>query len=195
MKNNSDFCPQTGIFSTRKKILGFTLIELMVSITVMVIVSSVIWAGKHKEEDKMGLRLAAFLFGQSLREYQEKALSGENIACPNPSFNVCGFGVRLHEGDDFFTPFIDCSSDCGTSNHSLTGNDLVLSGVKFGQKTKICSMSSNTLYVVFTPPDPTVFLNNVKWGAGETNINLCLKDDISQTRTVKVNYAGKIEIQ
>jgi prepilin-type N-terminal cleavage/methylation domain-containing protein len=175
---------------------GFTLIELMVSIAVMTVVSSVFLAGKYKEDEKMALRMSAFTFSQNLREYQEKALSGENIVCPNPAFQICGFGAHLKAGDDFFTPFVDCSNNCGTSNHTKTnGIDRVYPDVKFGPKVKICSMTNNDLDVIFTPPDPAVYLNSVKWLSGEKSINLCLKSDASQIKTVKLNYAGKIEIQ
>jgi len=174
---------------------GFTLIELMVSIVVMSIVSSVILTGKYKEDEKMALKMSAFLFSQNLREYQEKALSGESIVCPNPPEYICGFGAHLREGDDFFTPFVDCSNNCNTSNHTMTGSDLILPDVKFGPKVKICSMTKNNFDILFTPPDPVVYFNNTKWAAGEETINLCLKTDISQIKAIKLNHAGKIEIQ
>ncbi len=178
--------------STRK---GFTLIELMVSITVMLIISSAIMVGKSKEEEKMILNMSAFAFTQSLREYQEKALASETAVCPNVPDQVCGFGVHLAEGDDFFTPFIDCSSDCKSSNHTLTGVDTHLPTISFGSKIKICSMTKNNFDIVFAPPDPIVYFNNVDWALGEESIVLCLKKDTSKIKTIKLNHAGKIEIQ
>ncbi|MDD5738753.1 MAG: prepilin-type N-terminal cleavage/methylation domain-containing protein [Candidatus Pacebacteria bacterium] len=181
-----------GLHSTRR---GFTLIELMVSITVIIIISAAFLAGKSKEEEKMALNMSAFTFSQTLREYQEKALSGESIICPSPSNSICGFGARLIDGNDYFTPFVDCSNNCGSSNHRLTGGDLTLPNVKFGSKVKICSVTGGTLDVVFTPPDPAVYFNSAGWSSGEGAINLCLKADTNQIKTINLNHAGKIEIQ
>ncbi len=173
---------------------GFTLIELLVSIAVMSVVSSVVLTGKYKEDEKMALRMSAFVFSQNLREYQEKALSGENIDyCGTKT--VCGFGVHLTAGEDFFIPFVDCANDCSASNHKLTGGDKEFDKISFGPKVKILSMTDSNLDVLFAPPDPVVYLNSDKWLAGEKSINLCLKSDVSQIKTIKLNYAGKIEIQ
>jgi len=174
---------------------GFTLIELMVSISVIIIISAAFFAGKSKEEEKLVLGMSAFTFSQNLREYQEKALSGERVVCPDPSNYICGFGAHLVEGDDFFTPFVDCSNNCSASNHVLTGSDLVLPVVSFGKKVKICSMTKNNFNILFAPPDPVVYFNNTEWVAGEEFIILCLKANTSQIKTIKLNYAGKIEIQ
>ncbi len=172
---------------------GFTLIELMVSIAVITIVSSFVMTGKNGEEQKMFLRTTAFTLSQNLREYQEKALSGENVDCPNPSFQICGFGAHFEKGDNFFTYFIDCSNDCGNSNHKLTENDLELD-IALGTKVKICDVPNNKLDVVFAPPDPIIYLDNSSWGS-EVEITLCLKANNTITKKVILNNAGKIEIQ
>ena len=174
---------------------GFTLIELMVSIAVMLIISSAVMVGKSTEEEKMILNMSAFAFTQNLREYQEKALASETAVCPNVSDQVCGFGVHLGQGDDFFTPFVDCANNCGSSNHKITGTDLVLSSVSLGKKIKICSVSGSSFDIVFAPPDPIVYFNDTEWAIGEESIVFCLKNDISKTKTIKLNHAGKIEIQ
>jgi len=181
------------MFNFKNGSLGFTLFELMISMAVISIVSSVVFAGKNQEEKKLFLKTTAFSLSQNLREYQEKALSAQNIACPSPSHNLCGFGFNFVEGNDFYTPFADCSLNCLSSGHFLDENDVIFSAVSLG-KTKICSLAGGNLNIVFSPPDPTVYLNNVKWGS-EVGIALCLKSDTAIQKNVKVNNAGKIEIQ
>ena len=174
---------------------GFTLIELLVSIAVITIISSAVMIGKSKEEEKMILGMSAFSFTQSLREYQEKALASETAICPNASNQVCGFGVHLVKGNDFFTPFVDCSNDCKSSDHKITGADLSLPNISLGKKVKICSLGGNSFDIVFAPPDPIVYFNDTDWALGEASIVFCLKSDVSETKTIKLNHVGKIEIQ
>ena len=72
---------------------------------------------------------------------------------------------------------------------------MVLSSVSLGKKIKICSVSGNSFDIVFAPPDPIVYFNDTEWAIGEESIVFCLKNDISKIKTIKLNHAGKIEIQ
>lgn len=173
---------------------GFTLIELLVTVAVIGIVSSVVFMGKSQEDEKLALKLSVFTLSQNIRETQEKALAAEDVVCPNPSDKPCGFGMHFETGKDVYTPFIDCSSNCDTSNHKLTSSDKVLPDVSLGKKAMICSLPSSNWDLAFSPPDPVVYLDSVKWGA-EAVITLCLKSKPSQTKNIKLNNAGKIEIE
>lgn len=171
---------------------GFTLIELLVSMTVIAIVSSFVMVGRNVEEQRMFLRTTAFSLSQNLREYQEKALSGENINCGTGK-NVCGFGVNFTQNNDFYTPFVDCSTNCSLSAHIRDANDIDSLAISLG-KSKICSVGGHIFNVVFAPPDPIVYLDNVAWGE-EVEVTLCLKANNSIIKKIKLNNAGKIEIQ
>lgn len=171
---------------------GFTLFELLISIAVISIVSSVVFLGKNQEEKKLFLKTTAFLLGQNLREYQEKALSAQDVVCSTPPQKPCGFGFNFKEGDDFYTPFVDCSNNCALSGYSKTSNDIIFPSISLG-KAKICSLAGKKFDVVFAPPDPVVYLDNIQWGT-EANIIICLKSDNNIQRIIKINNAGKIEI-
>jgi len=174
---------------------GFTLIELMVSIAIIVIVSSAVMVGRNGAEQTTTLRTTAFLLGQNLRELQEKALSGENNACGGKA--VCGFGIHFSKtagNNTSYTQFVDCSNNCAGGGHSFGGDDINLSVVPL-DKSKICDISSgNSLNVIFSSPDPIVYFGNTSWGE-EQIITLCLVDNIAITRKINLNNAGKIEIQ
>lgn len=175
---------------------GFTIVELMVSIAVIAIVSSVVFAVKGKEDDKLTLKMAAFNLAQNLREYQEKALSGEdNNYCEGRS--VCGFGLRVVKGNSFYKLYVDCANtnNCQTGSiHALDGTDILISQISLGPKIKICDVPHHNFDVVFAPPDPVVYLDNVSWG-DEVEMILCLISDESQIKTIELNNAGKIEIK
>ncbi len=184
----------TERFSIKKSGAGFTLLEILVTIAVIGIVSSVVFMGKSQEEEKLALKLGAFTLSQNIREMQEKALAAENVVCPTPSFKPCGFGMHFETNHDVYTPFIDCSDNCDNSSHKLTSGDKILLDVSLGAKIKICSLPSSSWDLVFSPPDPVVYLNSIKWG-DQAAITLCLKSKPSQTKDIKLNNAGKIEIE
>lgn len=171
---------------------GFTLIELLVSMAVIVIVSSFVMIGRNGEEQRMFLRTTVFSLSQNLREYQENALSSENIDCGTGK-SVCGFGVNFTQGNDFYTPFVDCSNNCPAGIHAFDGNDIKLPVISLG-KSKICEVAGHKFDVVFSPPDPIVYLDNKSWG-DEAEIVLCLKKNTAIIKKIKLNNAGKIEIQ
>ncbi|MDO8524057.1 MAG: prepilin-type N-terminal cleavage/methylation domain-containing protein [bacterium] len=171
---------------------GFTLIELMVSISIIAIVSSAVMVGRNGAEQEMSLRTTVFSLSQNLREYQEKALSGEDVNCGTGK-NVCGFGIHFTQNNDFYTPFVDCSNNCPEGVHSFDSNDIARPPISLG-KSKICSVDGHNFDVVFALPDPTVYLDNVAWG-DEVDVSLCLKANTTIIKKVKLNNAGKIEIQ
>ena len=171
---------------------GFTLIELLVSMAIIVIVSSFVMIGRNGEEQRMFLRTTAFSLSQNLREFQEKALSGEDINC-GLGKNVCGFGINFTQNNDFYTRFVDCSDNCPAGARLFDENDIALPEISLG-KTKICNATGNNLNIVFSPPDPIIYLNNIAWGS-EAEITLCLKANNAIIKKIKLNNAGKIEIQ
>jgi hypothetical protein len=70
----------------------------------------------------------------------------------------------------------------------------VVETINLEQGTNISSLSQNNLSINFKPPDPTIKLSGSP-PPDEVTIILTLITDTSKTKTIKVNKAGRIEIE
>jgi len=165
---------------------GFTLIELIVVIAIMAIISAILFAGKQREEKRWALQFSAFELAQNFREMQEMAMGAGEVECGG--VYTYSFGINFSETETYLL-YADCND-----NNVKDENDVFLRTVKFRKGVKVCSLSANPLDIVFIPPEPTSFVNNDPIDQ-EGIITLCLKDDETETKIVKVNTVGKIEIE
>jgi len=167
---------------------GFTLIELLVTIAVISIISAVLLVGRGKEEERLSLGRSAFKLSQDLREVQEMVMGANSATCtPGVTYS---FGVYFEQvSPDSYLIFADCNN-----NQFKDSPDQILKEVKLEKKVKIKNLSFSPLNIVFVAPDPTTFINEVSWNT-EGVISLGLKSDPSQQKTVKINTAGRIEIE
>ena len=172
----------------RKFNKGVTMIELLVTMTMIAIISSVVFASRGSMEDKLALQRAAYTLSQHFREAAEMAMGSAEGSCGGKE--LCGFGLYFNTSDYGF--FIDCAPNCDTSNHRKDGQDDVeLRLVSLEGNIEISGTSPDALNVLFCPPDPMVYINGVEWNR-EGVITLELE---SETRDISINSAGKIEIE
>lgn len=165
---------------------GFTLIELVVVIAIMAIISAILFAGKQREEKRWALQFSAYELAQNFREMQEMAMGAGEIQCGG--VYTYSFGIHFLESDSY-SLYADCND-----NNIKDEADVFLRTARFRKEVKICSLSLSPLDIVFTPPEPQSFINNEPIDQ-EGIITLCLKDDETETKIVKVNTVGKIEIE
>jgi len=174
-------------FSIFKRSKGFTLIELFVITTIIGILSSFLFLGKTKAERRLALGRSAFQLAQDLREVQEMAMGARETKC-----GTHNFGIYLKKGteENSYILFGDCNANCHFDGSS---SDEVLREVKL-EKNVVYGLSSD-LHIIFVPPDPEIYINSTDclndWGE-EASITLSLN---SETKTVKINSAGRIEIE
>ncbi|OIO45080.1 hypothetical protein COX24_00495 [bacterium (Candidatus Gribaldobacteria) CG23_combo_of_CG06-09_8_20_14_all_37_87_8] len=173
---------------------GFTLIELLVSMAVMMILFSILFMGRPKQEKVLNLRLAAFTLAQDLRQVQEMAMgSGEHICQPQGPTFVFGIRVEKDMPQASYLFFADCNSN---KTRQPADDDINIQQIVFSKDVQICEISSSNqaLDLVFAPPDPLVYFQGIP-AVGEVYIKLCLKSDSSISKKIKVNSAGRIEIE
>ena len=173
---------------------GLTLIELLVVTTIIGILSSVLFLGSRGEEKKLALQRSAFQLIQDLREVQGMTMGAEEIGCNGGG--TYSFGINFDTTLTSYYLFADCPT---TDQKYNKNNDKLLREVKLEKEVeinnlKIQELSTSTLDIVFFPPDPTTHINQIEWGT-EGVITLSLKSDPSQQKTVKINSAGRIEIE
>ena len=173
---------------------GFTLIELFVVISIIGILSSVLFLGRTGAEKRLALQRAAYQLAQDLREVQEMTMGAEEAEC-----GTYNFGIYFHKisSPDSYLVFADCNN-----NQYRDSADDILKQVDLEKEVQISELeekvvstsltnSLDTLDIVFLPPHPSVFIEREKWDR-EATITLQLD---SARKKVKINSAGRIEIE
>lgn len=167
---------------------GVTIIELLVTMSVIAILSAVLFVGKLKGEEKLTLQRSAYNLMQELRASQALAIGGEEEECEG-GIVTHSFGVHFKlTWEDHYILFADCDA-------SYTRKDDGKEDIKviyFEKGIQISGLSpSSDFSIVFEPPDPVIYINKNDWGE-EAVITLALG---SNQRKVKINTAGRIEIE
>lgn len=175
---------------------GFTLVEVLVVIAIMVIVLMVTLASYRVGSQRLALKRSVHKLSQDIRKAQEMAMSTREFQGSIPQG---GYGLIMstvaQSGIDF--PHIYIISTYAADNNPDTDTERITleKGIKIN---KIYSISGGTetevseIFFNFIPPAPqTCILGCTADGA---KIILSLEQDPSQTKTVKINKAGLIEI-
>lgn len=172
---------------------GFTLVELIVSVTIIAVVSSALLLGWNPARDIFNLRHAAFQVANDLRRTQQLSLSTHEFDClPLPSEAYTGFGLYLETSSPTgYKVFENCSSDnriwnSGEEVETLSFTD----GIEIQSLEKTGSLV-NSLSVLFVPPDPDTYINEEASGQ-EVEITLT---NGSSTAVIKINNSGRIEVE
>ena len=170
---------------------GFTLIELIVSMLIIAILSTILFMGRGASEKRLYLQIAAFTLSQDLREAQEIAMGAGEISCGATKTFVAGvhFDQTLPIGS--YLLFADCNG-----NKKWQSSDVSIRQVSLNKDVQVCSVSpvQSGLDVMFAPPEPLVYFNGAL-ATGEAVITLCLKSQPSTQTQVKVNSSGRITIE
>lgn len=173
---------------------GFTLIELLVVLAIIAVMSSMVFADFSGSEGKFALKRAVYQVAQDIRETEGMALSSAgDVVCDAPK-KICGFGLEFNatQFPASYLIFVDCSNDCAFDNYEHDSNDKDIRRVSLEKGIQIQQLSASPLNIIFTAPDPTVWINNVNWG---TEAVITLKSPQNENRTVKVNSVGRVELQ
>jgi len=175
-------------FSRAAKNIGFTLIEVIVTIFIIAVISGLIFANYHQSGQHIALQNSANILSQDLRRAQQMAMSVKDYSCS--SGKLKGFGIWLSPGADVYSLRARCEISDGVyldpdpvlENHDeLKKNGVIISNLIPNQ---------DPLKIFFYPPDPVIDIG----GATDAMITLSLKN-ASMTKTVKINEIGLIEIQ
>lgn len=164
------------------------MIELLVTMTMIAIISSAVFAGRGNMEKDLALQRTVYKLSQDFRTVSEMTMGSAGGFCSGGK-EACGHG--LYFGKTSYGFFIDCAPDCASSNNRKDGqDDIILYDVLFEKGIEIIDTIPNALSVLFSPPDPIVYINGVGWGS-EATITFGVDE---KTRQVKINSAGRVEI-
>jgi type II secretory pathway pseudopilin PulG len=170
---------------------GFTLIELLAIISITVVMTVALFSNYGKNSDLFALERSGQKLSQDLRRSQEMAMSGFEGAVSSNGYGIYFDKTSGNEGK--YIIYMNYSN-----MYYEVGTDTIKETINLESGIKICGIKSNTLdvntvSVSFEPPDPLTYIDS-NYSGYEASIILCSIKDTNQTRTIKINNAGRIEV-
>ena len=164
---------------------GFTLIELIVSIFIMVLLSSLFLTNYHSTNKRSGLSLAAQKLVADIRLMQSHSLSSfkNNGYVPNGGWGIY-FNKTTYPGK--YIIFADDNYPNPPDYLFNPGEEYEEIDLPFNVNLDYIGASVS---IVFEPPESTTYINGFNSGS----INIELVDDES-TKTVLVNFFGLVDV-
>lgn len=174
---------------------GITVVELMVSIVIMALLAAAVFVNWRPAEETFSLIRSAHQLAGDIRRVQQLSISTRIFACEDIDANYSGYGLHLNTTDPGqYLVFENCGS---TDRIYAELNDELLETQRLEEGVRVQSIevgsSVSSVSVLFIPPDPKVYINDQDSGV-EAVITLELISDVSQTREIKINTGGRIEI-
>ena len=165
---------------------GLTLIELVVTMTVVALVMAALLAVSREGEAQAALTRSAQKLVLDISRQQANAMSAKEVAGEVP----CGYGVHFDRQSDSYVLFADRATqpDCSDQDFQLSwGEQISVSKFEAG----VVVGGFNNSDIVFNPPEPQVHFYP---GAAPAEI-IIQSSRTGQTLRVVVTMAGQIMIQ
>ena len=159
---------------------GVSLIELLITVTVMSILLAVSFWGYKDRGRELAFERAVFNFTTKLEQVREMAMSAQEVGTERPEG---GYGVHFTIGNSYII-FVDSFAD-----KVYTAADTVVDTVSLEEGTGISALSDTPLDIVFEPPSPSVYINGA---LGTAEITL---SGAGRSRKVIINSAGLISTE
>jgi len=164
---------------------GFTLVEVLVSMFIIVLMSGIIFANYRQSGQQFALQRSASKLAQDIRRVQQMAMGAKEFGGSIPPG---GYGIYFDiSAPTQYILFADTNSDYQYSG----AGERIEDPIEFEKGAEIQSLNpSSPLNITFTPPDPKVRVNTLEGSLATINL---IAD--TTTKTITVNAAGLIEIQ
>lgn len=189
-----------SIFPFSLPVRGFSLIELLVAVSIFVVISTVILANHSRFNSSVLLGALAYDIALSVREAQ---VYGTSVREFGSSFQV-GYGVRFSDASSYVF-FVDTNMNYSYDD----GVDSIIRTYAVGRGHTIsyfCGTSSegieecsNTdgitnLDIVFFRPDPDAFITSNEPGIYSSG-RIVVSSPAGDTRSITVASTGQISVQ
>lgn len=186
-------------FYAMEKDGGFTLVEMLVAIAIMIIIPGIIVANFPQIRLQFAVSRAAHKFAQDLRQAQDMSISSIEY---KDSFGVVqpvdGYGIHLDTSVS--STQYSIYADKYPGNQQYDGQDYTiqtvdLSALEPGVYIKqLTNAFGSSVSVNFSPPNPDTAITQLNAGANSVDVVFASQSDPNQTKTVTVNTSGLIEV-
>jgi len=168
---------------------GFTLVELLVVTSMIILLSAIILPNYRGIEGQFALQRSAHKLAQDIRRAGEMAMSTREFQGEIPEG---GYGIHLKlSWEDYYKLYADKNG-----NEKFDETDGEVETINLEKGVYIQNISPSSLSINFKSPIPTV---KIKTEAGQdsanTIITLSLESDSTKTKIIKVNSAGLIDVE
>ncbi len=173
---------------------GFTMIELMVVLALIVIISSTVIINFRGANKTQSLDLAAEKLFSDLKEIQANALNAKEYSGAVP----CGWGIHYIDADTYIyyaggkPGGLECS-DGGVNRDYQAGQDTVARTIDLQNAGEV-ELNGAFSDIFFESPNPDTYIGNDKSSGLSTIITLQLKTDATAQRIITITTAGKIQL-
>ncbi len=181
-----------GFLKYKKNNLGFTLVELLVSIFIIAIISGIFLANYNFAEKSSGLSMAAQKLVSDIRQAQNFALGLKEFKSNKPKG---GWGVYFRKNDNKYIIFAD------VNENGLYDTSELFKEIYFSRNLRIVDFdphngSVNDAQIVFIPPDPDIEINySVGFNDEITIILSTLESGSTNSIGVLLNIFGLIDVE
>lgn len=170
---------------------GFTLIEILVVITIITLIGGYMFANFSRT--RLDLNQASSVVEAGIRKAQTEAVSSSKF---NGNL-VCGYGIK-YDNSSAFSIFAGQMAappaNCASLSKNFSEGDGIVESVVISNSKVGFKNAFNDIF--FEPPTPTVYINNIPTQTGTEGIIIGLKDETcnsSNCQTICVYGSGRIE--
>jgi prepilin-type N-terminal cleavage/methylation domain-containing protein len=178
------------MFNKNKKEEGFTLIELMVVLVIMVALIILVLSGYSESRPRLAIERTVEAFISNISLTREKSLNflayddGESI-------NSCNYGIYLEEGKSNYLLFAD-----DNLNKNYSSGETILETVEIEKPIKIKEISKSgteisQLSIVFSVEEGNAYFDGAEGGNATITFS---SDSEDLERIITINSFGIVEI-
>ena len=205
----SIFSPTFRYFSSRRKLKGFTLIELIVVSAIILVISSFIIFNQAKFNSSTLLRSLAYNIALSVRQAQVYGTSVFGVQSGGQIVHAPAYGVSFFSGDStHYVLFSDLTpgdrSYAAASAHAIKtfalGKGYTITKFCATTPTSVqyCSTDSTNsltyLTIYFKRPSPDAYFETNRAGEQYASAYVQVRSSNGDTRSVTVTSVGQISV-
>lgn len=173
---------------------GFTLIELMVTISLISIVSVILFSSYRGSGQKKSLEAAAQKVMSDLRELQSNAISNKEYG----GAVYCGWGMEYIDSDTYTyyvggTSGVQDCDDVAVDRDYQGAQDTLVETIDLVHNTQV-EFASGFPDIFFESPYPNIYIGNDGSSGASTVITLQLISDPGEQKIITVTTSGEISI-